>query len=57
MSTDVDAMFVLARAYYMTERYDAAVDLYDRIIARSKNEEVKRQAQSNREYILGGFNG
>ncbi|MDR2134132.1 MAG: tetratricopeptide repeat protein [Treponema sp.] len=57
MSGDVDAMFVLARAYYMTERYDSAVELYDRIIARSKNEEVKKQARSNRESILGGFNG
>jgi hypothetical protein len=50
-------MFVLARAYYMAERYDSAVELYDRIIARSKNGEVKKQAQSNRELILGGFNG
>jgi tetratricopeptide (TPR) repeat protein len=57
MSTDVDAMFVLARAYFMIERYSAAVELYDRVIARSKNEEVRKQAQSNRDYILGGFNG
>ncbi|MDR1587512.1 MAG: tetratricopeptide repeat protein [Treponema sp.] len=57
MSSDVDAMFVLARAYYMTERYDNAVELYDRIIGRSKNEEVKKQALNNKEYILGGSNG
>lgn len=51
MSSDVKGMFVLARAYYMTESYDRAVELYDRIIARTKDPRVKAEAQNNKEII------
>jgi len=51
MATDVKGMFVLARAYYMTDRYGEAIELYDRILARSKDPGVRAEAQNNKEYI------
>jgi len=48
---DMKGMFVLARAYYMTESYDRAVEIYDRIIARTKDPKVKAEAQNNRDLI------
>jgi len=48
---DIRAMFVLARAYYMTGENDRAVDLYNRIISRSKDPKVKAEAQNNIEII------
>jgi len=48
---DVKGMFVLARAYYMTESYDRAVEMYDRIIARTKDPKVKSEAQNNKDII------
>jgi len=49
--SDVKGMFVLARAYFMTENYDRAVGLYDRIIARTKDPKVKAEAQNNKDTI------
>jgi tetratricopeptide (TPR) repeat protein len=49
---DVDAMFVLARAYYMTESYQDAMDVYDDIIALVKDENKRREAQNNRQLLL-----
>jgi tetratricopeptide (TPR) repeat protein len=57
ISSDVKAMFVLARAYYMTQNYDRAIELYDRIIARSKDPKVKAEAQNNKDIIRGGTVG
>ncbi|MDR1971568.1 MAG: tetratricopeptide repeat protein [Treponema sp.] len=53
MSRDVDAMFTLARAYYMTEAYEKAIDLYDRIIVSTKDADKKDEARNNRDYIMG----
>jgi tetratricopeptide (TPR) repeat protein len=50
--SDVSAMFVLARAYYMTENYAKAVETYDRIVSVSKDKKVKEEALSNREIIM-----
>jgi tetratricopeptide (TPR) repeat protein len=47
----IRGMFVLARAYYMTGSYDRAIDLYDRIIARTKDQKIKAEAQNNKETI------
>jgi tetratricopeptide (TPR) repeat protein len=49
---DVDTMFVLARAYYMMERYQAALDLYDRIITLSKDQQKRIDAQNNRQIVM-----
>jgi tetratricopeptide (TPR) repeat protein len=54
---DVKAMFVLARAYYMTESYGKAVELYNGIIARTKDPKVKAEAQNNKEIIMELMNG
>jgi tetratricopeptide (TPR) repeat protein len=54
---DIKGMFVLARAYYMTEGYDRAVELYDRIIARTKDAKVKAEAQNNRDTIRNEMYG
>jgi tetratricopeptide (TPR) repeat protein len=51
LPTDIPAMFVLARACYMTEDYGPAIELYDRIIARTKDPEVKAEAQNNKDLV------
>jgi len=48
---DLKGMFVLARAYYMTENYDGAIELYDRIISQSKDPKVRAEAQNNKDII------
>jgi tetratricopeptide (TPR) repeat protein len=52
MSRDVDAMFALARSYYMTRANDKAIDLYDRIIVSTKDADKKEEARNNRDYIM-----
>ena len=54
---DVDTMFVLARAYYMTGAYQKALDLYNRIISSATDNTRKTEARNNRQTvmeILGG---
>jgi tetratricopeptide (TPR) repeat protein len=53
MSRDVDAMFALARAYYMTADYQKAVDLYDRVVVSTKDTAKQTEARNNRDYVLG----
>ncbi|MDR2747191.1 MAG: tetratricopeptide repeat protein [Treponema sp.] len=53
MSRDVDAMFALARSYYVTGAYEKAVDLYDRILVSTKDAKKKDEARNNRDYIMG----
>jgi tetratricopeptide (TPR) repeat protein len=57
MSTDVDAMFTLARAYYMTENYNGAMELYDRILSSTKDKTRKTEAQNNKDFIMGRLYG
>jgi tetratricopeptide (TPR) repeat protein len=54
---DVDAMFVLARAYYMTSAYNEAVAVYDRILSSTKDEQKRTEAQNNRQVVLGRLYG
>lgn len=56
LPNDVKAMFVLARAYYMTENFDEAISLYDRILIRSKDTNVRAQAENNKEIIRSLIN-
>ncbi|GHV94127.1 hypothetical protein AGMMS50293_04470 [Spirochaetia bacterium] len=51
LSSDIAGMFVLARAYYMTENYNGAVEMYDRIITRTKDPKVKNEAENNKDII------
>ncbi|MHC6204221.1 tetratricopeptide repeat protein [Breznakiellaceae bacterium SP9] len=50
--SDPDAMAVLARAYYMTEQYDKALELYDRIISTTKDAQRKRDAENTKALLL-----
>lgn len=51
-NNDLDAMFVLARAYYMTGAYQNALDVYDDIIALTRDKQKKTEAEKNKETIL-----
>jgi tetratricopeptide (TPR) repeat protein len=52
-TTDISAMFLLARAYYSTENYSGAVELYDKIISRTKDKKIKEEAQNNKDIVQG----
>lgn len=49
---DTDAMFVLARAYYVNYEFQLAIDMYDRIIATSSSEEAKAEAEANKKIVM-----
>ena len=46
-SGDIRGMFVAARAYFMTDNLDRAIEIYERIIYRTKDPRVKTEAQNN----------
>jgi len=50
-SSDIPAMFVLARAHFMVENYQQAVEIFDRIAARTRNQKEREEALNNREFI------
>jgi len=55
---NLDAMFILARASYMTGDYDRAVEMYDLVLATSKDAARKAEAQKNKETVLAeGYGG
>ncbi len=56
-SRDSDAMFVLGRAYYVTGDYQKAVDLYDRILATTKDDAKQREAEANKKAALDALYG
>ncbi len=49
---NIDAMFVLARAYYSNYDFDKAVEMYDKIIETTKSEETKNTAEENKKIAL-----
>lgn len=49
---DTNAMFVLARAYYVTGEGDKAVALYDRIIELKPNAAKVKEAEANKKKVL-----
>jgi tetratricopeptide (TPR) repeat protein len=52
-SGDADAMFMMARAFYMQGRLREAVDWYDKGIPLSNDKDKKAEAEENRRYIMG----
>ena len=52
---DTDGMFILASAYYMTENYEGAVRLYDNIISISKDQNVRNQAEQNKQQVMDAW--
>ena len=49
---DTDAMFVLARAYYVNYEFQLAIDMYDRIIATTSSEQIKAEAKANKKIVM-----
>lgn len=49
---NLDAMFVLARAYYSNFEFDKSVQMYDKIIATTKSAETKATAEENKKIVL-----
>ena len=49
--SDINAMFVLARAYFMTGQNQRAVDMYDRIISSTRDRNIREEALNNIEII------
>lgn len=54
---DTDAMFVLARAYYVSDRAEDALSLYDRILMGSVDAEKKAEAERNKKIVLEALYG
>jgi tetratricopeptide (TPR) repeat protein len=54
---DTDALFVLARAYYMTGQRQEAMDVYGRIISYTKDKNKRAEAENNRRFIMDEING
>lgn len=54
---DVDALFVLAAAYYMVGENEKAIMAYDGIISRTRNDERINEAKKNKQIILDGMYG
>ena len=54
---DTTAMFVLARAHFVTGGFREAVELYERVIAISRDQEIRAEAEANiatvREFLNG----
>ncbi len=49
---NIDAMFVLARAYYSSYEFDKSAEMYDKIIAVTKSAETKATAEENKKTVL-----
>lgn len=47
-----EAMFVLARAYYVTKQYQKAADLYDQILTVTADKTLKADAERNKKVVL-----
>ncbi|GHU01714.1 hypothetical protein FACS1894147_02090 [Spirochaetia bacterium] len=50
---DADAMFLLARAYYMVGNEEESLRYYERIISTTKDPKRKAEAENNRRIITG----
>ena len=49
--SDIHALFVLARAYYMTGQSRRAIEIYDRIISSTRDRKIREDALNNIEII------
>jgi len=50
-TSDINAMFILARSYYMLNDYSSAVEIYEKIASRTKDKKIKEEAFKNIEII------
>jgi tetratricopeptide (TPR) repeat protein len=56
-SGDANAMFILARCYYMSGQYRRALDQYDMIISTTKDPKRRSEAEANRRAVMEVYNG
>jgi tetratricopeptide (TPR) repeat protein len=56
-SGDIDAMFILARCYYMSGQYRRALDQYDMIISTTKDSRKRAEAEENIRAVREVYNG
>ncbi|MDR1470855.1 MAG: CDC27 family protein [Spirochaetaceae bacterium] len=56
-SGDIDALFILARCYYMSGQYRRALDQYDIIISTTKDSRQRAEAEENRRAVQEVYNG
>ncbi len=49
---NLDAMFVLARAYYSNYEFDKSIEMYDKIIATTKSDKTRATAEDNKNIVL-----
>ncbi|MDR0512919.1 MAG: tetratricopeptide repeat protein [Treponema sp.] len=54
---DLDAMFVLARAFYMIDEFHSSIAMFDRIIAQTRDPQTRQDAQNNREIVMRRMHG
>lgn len=54
---NIDAMFVLGRVLYVTEQFEEAARIFERIASITKIEEKKKQAEENRKQALDALYG
>jgi len=50
-TSDFQAMFILARAHAVTGNYKQAIEIYEKIITRSKKKEIQAEASNNIEIV------
>jgi len=50
-TSDYNAMFVLARAHAVTGNYRSAIEIYEKIISKSKNKKMQAEASNNIELV------
>ncbi|MCL2441012.1 MAG: tetratricopeptide repeat protein [Treponema sp.] len=51
--SDISAMFLLARSYYMIQNFSRSVEIYDRIIDRTRNQNERQEALVNKNIVQG----
>lgn len=52
-----DAMFLLARGYYMTYEFEKAIEVYDTVITLAPGEQRVKDAQENKKIVLNALYG
>jgi len=49
--SDVNAMFVLARSYYVMKDFSSAIQVYERIVSSTKDQKIKQEAYNNMDIV------
>ena len=51
--SDINAMFILARSYYLMRSYSSAIEVYEKIAEQTKDRKIKEEAFKNIELVRG----